>query len=529
MKRISFSLFILAALFCLQSCKKDLEEVPYSTLSPDNVFTSEDGLKKATLGVYQSWTAMDFYGVYFRFVLGESGHHYATQGIFGAAFIDPYYRFAQKPTDGVATTVWGRMFMTISRANSVIDNAAKAVPDEATANAYIAEARFLRAYAYFNLVRDFGGVPLIKNEITSLDQSDLIYGPRATIEETYAFIEEDMLFAEANLPDTRSSADAGRVTAGTAKAMLGKVYLTMAGKPLSKTEYYQKAVDKLNEVTGANEAKYGYGLENNFKDAFAIANEHNKETVLSFSYFLSSANTNASIYPFFIFPRGLVNGDEQTNYGLTYDFYKLYEATDTRRDFTVVDRYAFAGSVASDGANPGDSIIYDPLEKHYYVKRTGAVFGNSAIKCGLGFGKFDRQPRPAGSVPWGYSNDLIELRYSDVLLCLAEALVETGKAGEALPLLNRVRARANATPVTAAGADDVRAAVRNERRLELTGEFTTVYDIRRWGTLQQEIAAMSPDQVQDNNLEPYDPKLELYPIPQSQLDANPNLTQNTGW
>ncbi len=530
MKIFSFFLFILAFVFFMGSCKKELKETPYSTLSPDNVFTSEDGLKKAVLGVYQSWTAMDFYGVYFRFVLAESGHRYATQGIYGAAFIDPYYRFAEKPTDGVATTVWSRMFMTISRANAVIDNATKAVSDTAVANKYIAEAKFLRAYAYFNLVRNFGGVPLIRNEITSLQQSDLIYGANATIEDTYNFILEDMQYAEANLPDTWGQADAGRVAAGTAKAMLGKVYLTMAGKPLSKPDYFQKAVDKLQEVTGAaNEAKYGFGLENNFREVFSINNKHNKEIVLSFSYFLSSANSNASIYPFFIFPRGLVNGDEQTNYGLTYDFYKLFEAKDARRDFTVVDRYVFAGSVASDGANPGDSIIYDPVDKHYIVKNTNAIFGNTSVKSGLAYGKFDRVARPAGSVPWGYSTDLLELRFSDVLLCLAEALTETGKPAEALPLLNRVRTRSNATPAASAGVEEVRSAIRNERRLELTGEFTTVYDIRRWGTLPEEIAAMSPNQVQDNQIQSYSPKLELYPIPQTQLDANPNLKQNAGW
>ncbi|MGN6435020.1 MAG: RagB/SusD family nutrient uptake outer membrane protein [Agriterribacter sp.] len=525
--RIIIALTMLMALGSV-SCKKGLDEVPFSSLSPDNVFTDEEGLKKVTYGVYQSWVAMDFYGVYYRFVLAESGHRYATAGIFGAAFIDPYYKFGHRPTDGVAATVWSRAFMTISRANSVIDNATKAV-DEAVANTYIAEARFLRAYAYFNLVRDFGGVPLIKNEITSLAQSDLIYAPKSSIEETYNFIVEDIKFAEANLPDKWAGVDVGRITAGTAKAMLGKVYLHMAGKPLNKTEYYQMAADKLQEVVGpANEAKYGYGLMDNFSDIFSLTNERNKEILLSFGYFISSANSNASIYPFFLFPRGIVNGDEQTNYGLTYNFYQLFEPADTRRDFTVADRYAFVGT-PTDGAEAGDSIIYNPTERHYINKRTGAVFGNSTVRTGLAYAKFARAPRPAGSVPWGYSTDMIELRFADVLLCLAEALTEAGQPGEALQHLNRVRQRAHATPSGASGQEDMRTAIRQERRLELTGEFTTVYDIRRWGTLQQEIAAMSPDQILNGDLNPYSPKLELYPIPQSQIDANPNLQQNDEW
>jgi hypothetical protein len=311
--------------------------------------------------------------------------------------------------------------------------------------------------------------------------------------------------------------------------MLGKVYLTMAGKPLNKTEYFQKAVDKLTEITGtANEATYNLGLQASFPDVFSLANERGKEILFSFGYFLSSANPYASIWPFFLGPRGLLNGDEQTNYGLTYDFYQLYEAADTRRDFTVVPRYKFVGT-ATDGAQPGDSIIFDPAQRNYIVKRTGGIFGNNAIHCGLAYGKFARVARPAGANPYGYSCDLIELRFSDVLLCLAESLVETSKPADAVPLLNRVRLRAGASAY--AGPTDqasVRAAVRAERRLELTGEFTTVYDIRRWGTLQDEIAAMSTSQVINGVINAYAPKLELYPIPQAQIDANPNLKQ-TNW
>jgi len=116
-----------------------------------------------------------------------------------------------------------------------------------------------------------------------------------------------------------------------------------------------------------------------------------------------------------------------------------------------------------------------------------------------------------------------------VLLCLAEALNETGQTAQAVPLLNRVRARANASEYSVGSQDEVRSEIRKERRLELTGEYTTVYDIRRWGTLKDEIAAMNPAQILNNALASYSAKLELYPIPQKELDANPNLKQNPGW
>jgi hypothetical protein len=511
------------------SCKDNLEESPYSSLSKEVVFKDEDGLNQATIGVYHAWTAPDFSDITNRFILTESGHRYATAGILGSGS-DPYYRFGHVATSGAFASVWARFYKIILRANTVIANARLAVPgEEEEADPYIAEARFLRAYAYFNLVRLFGEVPLLLDEVKSLDDSALIFAPRSLPLAVYEAIIADLTFAEANLPDSRGGAELGRVSAGTAKAMLGKVYLTMAGKPLGLTTNYQKAVDKLSELVGpVNEEKYDFELLPVFSDVWELTNERNREIVLSFGYFVNSSNPNGNILPFNLFPSGLVNGDEQTNYGLTYDFYKLYEKTDVRRDFTLVDKYVFQGGARA-GAEPGDSIIYNPTLGNYVIKRTNSSLGHDDFKYGIAYGKLARVARPAGAAIQGYSADLIEMRFPDVLLSLAEALVETGKTADALLLLNRVRARAKASPSKAATVADLRAAVRKERRLELTGEMTTVFDIRRWGTLAEEIAAMSDEQIVDNVVLPYTPRLELYPVPQSQIDANPNLTQNEGW
>ncbi|REA56647.1 RagB/SusD family nutrient uptake outer membrane protein [Dyadobacter luteus] len=515
-------------LFGAVSCKDNLDEKPFSSLSKDVVFENEEGLNQATIGVYQTYTAPDFNDISARFTLTETGHRYATAGIGIGG--DPYYRFGHLPNSGAFSAVWARFYKIIFRANIVIANAKLAVPgEEAEADPYIAEARFLRGYAYFNLVRLFGDVPIILEPINSLKDTDLIFGAKKTADEVYQVVLDDFAFAETHLPDARSGAELGRVTAGTVKAMLGKVYLTMAGKPLAKTENYQKAVDKLKEVTGAaNEAKYGFELLADFPSIFSLTNERNAEIVLSFGYFINSSNPNGNILPFNLFPPGLVNGDEQTNYGLTYDFFKLFEPTDVRRDFTVVSKYVFKGTARGE-VQPGDSIVYDTLKANYINQRTKASVGTGNYRYGISFGKLARVPRPAGAAVQGYSSDLIELRFSDVLLCLAEALVETGKPAEALPLLNRVRARAKATASKATSVADLRVAIRKERRLELSGEFNTVFDIRRWGTLSEEIAAMSPDQIVDNILLPYTAKLELYPIPQSQIDANPNLVQHPLW
>ncbi|MBO9571170.1 MAG: RagB/SusD family nutrient uptake outer membrane protein [Chitinophagaceae bacterium] len=530
MKSIINIAFVLSILFV--SCKKQLEETPYSSLPPEQVFKDEAGLKKATLGAYQSWTftGNDMSETLQRFVLVEGSNRYAAPGMGGGTgLVAPYYRYGHIPTDAAINTVWRRLFLSVARANTVIGNANVAVKDPSIANIYIAEARFLRAYAYFNLVRLYGGVPIIDREIKSLEDEDLIYAAKATIEQTYNFIIDDLKYAESTLPDKWEGTDIGRISAGIAKAVLGKVYLTMGGEPLNKTEYFDLAAAKLQEVVGgANEAKYNFGLIDNFVDVFKLTNERNKEILLSFGFFVNSVNPNGSPYPFYLFPRGLTATAEQTSYGLAYDLFQLFDEGDTRRDVTLVERYVYTNTFQNE-FDYGDSIIFDPVDKKYRNKRNGVVWGNPTAPNGISYGKLARDPRPAGGANNSYSTDMIEMRFSDVLLCLAEALIESGNSADAMQHIDRVRARAHADPYGALSEEDARAAVRKERKLELVGEFTSLYDIRRWGVLEEEMAATSVTNIVENTIAAYDPKFYLYPIPQSQIDANPALIQNDGW
>lgn len=515
--------FLLLFVICSESCKKNLEETPYSFLSTGTVFANEAGLKQATLGIYDSWRADPNFDPFYQWALAEAGQQYVAAGQNGDQYIAPYYNFAETPLDLNITDAWPRYYQTIARANTVIAHANQAVSDSNTANIYIAEARFHRAYAYFNLVRCFGGVPLIKSEISSISQTSQIYATQSPIQDVYDFIIGDLQFAETHLPPFWSGADLGRISAAAAKAVLGKVYLTGAGLPLQNSQYYQLAVSKLSELVGAGETTYNLGLLPKFSDVFMNSNRKNKEVIFAWTSFWTTAAThNSTILPFFLFPSELVGSVTQTTYGLTPAFYDLYESTDTRRDFTVVSRYI----------NPAtkDSIIYDTTSHHYMDVVKGTIFGNALIPyVGLAYGKFDRTPLASGEGTDSYPDDLIQMRFSDVLLCLAEALNETGQTAQAIALVNRVRARANASQYAVGSQDEARSEIRLERRLELTGEYTTVFDIRRWGTLKDEISAMNPSQILNNALNPYSPKLELYPIPQAELNANPNLKQNPGW
>lgn len=517
---------ILFIAISTESCKKNLEETAYAFLSANTVFSNEAGLKQATLGIYDSWRADPNFDPFYQWALAEVGQQYVTSGMATDFYISPFYGFSQTPTDFNITNVWPRYYKTIARANSVIAHANEAVSNASTADIYIAEARFHRAYAYFMLVRDFGGVPLITTEVNSIAQKDLIYASQSPVQDVYNFIIQDLQFAESHLPSFWTGTELGRISAGAAKALLGKVYLTGAGLPLKNQQYYPLAVTKLNEIVGNGEATYNFGLLPNFLDVFSSSNRKNKEVVFAWTNLWTVANSHSGIIlPYFLFPSQLVGTSTQTSYGLTPAFYNLYENTDTRRDITVISRYKALPS--------GDSIIYD-TSIHHYINKTqgGGIFGNALTPyTGMGYGKFSREPlSPAqGAVPTDYSTDLIQMRFSDVLLCLAEALNETGQTPQAVAIMNRVRVRAGASEYPVGIQDEVRNEIRLERRIELTGEYTTVFDIRRWGILKDEIAAMNPAQILNNALSPYSPKLELYPIPQAELDANPNLKQNPGW
>ncbi|HRP57051.1 RagB/SusD family nutrient uptake outer membrane protein [Agriterribacter sp.] len=517
---------LLFMVFSAVSCKKNLEETAYSFLSANTVFSTEAGLRQATLGVYDSWRADPPWDIFYQWILAEVGQQYVTAGMGGDQMITPFYGFSHNPTDLNVTHIWPRIYQTIARANTVVAHADEAVSDEAIANTYKAEAQFSRAYAYFNLVRLFGGVPLIKSEVNSIAQKDEIFGTQAAVQDIYDFIIEDLKFAESHLPPFWTDDNLGRISAGAAKALLGKVYLTGAGLPLQKAEYYQLAVSKLSEITGSGEATYNFGLLPDFLSVFADNNRKNKEVIFAWTNLWTSTYSHSgTIVPYFLFPPGLVGTVTQTLYGTTPGFYNLYESTDIRRNVTAMARYLSLPA--------GDSIIYDFSANRYRNETQGGyIVGNTLLPyTGLAYSKFGRTPLAASqaSVPTDYSTDLIQMRFSDVLLCLAEALNETGQTAQAVPFLNRVRERANASQYPVGSQDEVRAQIRKERRLELTGEYTTVFDIRRWGTLQDEISAMDPAQILNNALSPYSPKLELYPIPQAELDANPNLTQNPGW
>ncbi len=502
MKILHKTLLLLTLLAGFTACES-LDEKPFSFIGVDNIYQNEGDVDKALLGVYQT---LFFPGVSdLWYTLSTSGPSemmtvrlkMAAQGRQSSVdFNDtnPHGQF------------WNQFYQGINRANNVLKFTPTAGLEAGLEAEKMAEARFLRAFYYFHLARMFGGVPL-QLEATEEFTDEAVKKPRSTLEETYAVIIDDLTFAADNLPATRPGAEFGRASAATANTLLGKVYLQMAGLPLQQTARYADAISTLEKVVGV------HSLESSFADVFALTNEGNNEIIFArpnianvqgsgtvMTFFQGAPNTP------FAFPFG------QYQLAFTELLYNSFDTFDLRRDVTFLYTYNHVGT--------GAEITYNPSG----AATPGLQFGGPRSPNGIPIGKFKD---PSNTLnPFGHGNDLIFLRYADVLLMLAEAENETGDAGTALGYLNEVLNRAGLENETTTDQAELREIIKLERKKELAGEFHEYFDLQRWGDLEASMA-VNPDAVLLNVA--YNPKLELYPIPRGVLETNPNLVQNPGY
>jgi hypothetical protein len=495
-KFIILTLVIIGFIGC-----EPLDEVPFSSLSVDNLYKNEADVDAALFGVYSSlnsgandlWYFLSTSGPGESVVVRLKGD--GNQGRLSSLSFQP----------GDAHGVWWPSFYRgINRANAVIANVGKAGLEPTLEEQKIAEARFQRGFFYFNLVKWFGGVPLHLEETTDFSDES-VKKPRATIEEVYAVIIEDFKYAETRLPDTWDSSNKGRATSGAAKAFLGKVYLNMAGKPLEQTDKYQLAVDKFKEVVNSGE----FALQDNFADIFELSNEFNSEIIFARPDIRETGAGTVLTFFAGVPNSPFANRNGQYQFGFTEAFYNSFSEDDERRDVTLLYSYVDKN---------GDSITYNS------PNNPPLPFGGYNDPKGIGFGKLKDSQNDVSA--FAHDNDIIYMRYADVLLMLSEALNETGQSQEALTYLNMVRERAGLEDITTADQSELLEIIKQERKWELAGEYQEYPDLQRWGDIEASIPN-NEDAVLFGTV--YSLKIELLPIPQSQIDTNENLVQNPGY
>ena len=413
---------------------------------------------------------------------------------------------------------WRSLFNAVAQANFIINNLPVSVApsvDKSVVNRALGEARFMRALSYFYLVRLWGAVPIIENNLDVLTNSQV---SRNRVEDIYTLILNDLAFAEANCPlkSRYSGTDAARVSQGAAKALLAKVYLYQKD--------YAKARVKAEEVINSGE----YELMADYADIFKLKNNvnasgsANKETIFAFIWQTDNAgwgvqNTNQGYFA--PYGEGITGAND--GYGSafpTIDILNTYESGDKRlaATFMVPGFYYPELKQANGGytypASPQLSPTYGSIKK--YVIGTDADNGGKGLVAAL------KTPINTNV-----------LRYADVYLIAAEAIMagtSTTSDAKALTYVNKVRSRAGLLPKTTLTFDDLL----RERRLELAVEADYWFDLGRIDRAKA-ITLISQQErgFYDGNKKVYSdkktPRTEdfIFPIPNSELSKNPKLKE----
>ncbi len=493
MKKIS----ILLLFFAFSACQKDfLEKKPIVGITEENFYRTEADAIAAVNAAYATLQFQISPAGHFRWFWGDIMSDDAVKGGSGDNDVNSLLQletFLGPTNTDLLESEWGANYEGIYRANVVLEKVPAISMDDDLKARILGEAKFIRAWNFYNLVTMFGGVPLA-DRVLAPSEYNL---PRASADEVWALIEKDLTEASADLwlRSEYSAADLGRITKGAAQALLVKTYLWR--------QKWQEAKTVAAEIIASNE----YELTPNYADIFTIDGENNSESVFEIQYMNASGgnwgknNANeGSFTNVFQRARGQFAGfgfNIPTQNFVDEFFKEGFE--DPRLKSTVFrvgepmgDRGTF--TLAATGDMPH---VFYP-KKYFNSKTEDAPFGD---------------PSPNGG-----SNDRV-IRFSDVLLMHAEAAFQSGDEAAARISLNRVRARVNIPAVNASGTALLDAIYR-ERRIELGLEAHRFFDLVRTGRAPQVLGSLGFTAGTH----------ELFPIPQSQILAtNGVLRQNPGY
>jgi hypothetical protein len=511
MKKL-YILLLLAAITAT-SCKKEFIDLkPKDSYSAGTFFQNEEQLRQGVIAAYvplRDLLINDFYTSEMR---SDNTIYQPYPSNRGTAYVykENISDFTDNATNSYSNAVYFHCYKGISRANMVIQRI-DGVTLSAEAKADIAgQAKFIRAWNYFKLVRLFGGVPLFLQEVTKAEEAFL---PRATAEQVYTQIITDAKDAITALAAPKKFPQSGQATKGSATMLLAEVYATQ--------KKWAEAEALLNTLPAM-----GYALNAKYEDAFSTANKNSKESLFEVQYLQGTAvGTAPSNFIYQFLPRtastALITGTATNNSSTggwntpTQDLIAAYETNDKRLDASI--------AIAEGTYNASDLLVISANKSILNYTPAPGKTGVPYIK------KFLHLPHAAAN---NADDNWPVYRYADALLLLAEAQNEQGKSP--YDALNAVRTRAGLPAVTAGGQAQLRDIIDHERRIELAFENHRWNDLQRTGKavevmnafgvkLKQQVNYLSPDAYQVN------PFKLLFPIPQSERELDPSLVQNPGY
>ena len=490
-KKIAFVFCFLMMLPSLMvvSCSDDFVDVDSFDEDSENFFNSEEDYQDALIAAYDLLQS-----TYLNVLLGEIASNNTLAGGESATDVPGIQEvddMVHTPVNQQLRDIWSWMFAGVNRANYILEFQDKT--DFPNKNQVLGETRFLRAYYYFELVKWFGPLPFNEEN----PDKRILFGDQDVLDRVsedviYNLIEEDLIFAAANLPAVQS--ETGRATKGAAQALLGKVYLYQ--------DKFQEAATVLDDVINNGP----YDLLMDYTTMFENDNENNIESVFEVQYTdvegagfgcLQCSEGNVAVG--FNGIRNYTGPVFESGFSFnvpTQEAFDAFEPGDVRRDVAILDIEAWAA--ANDGVSFVEGFEHTGYYNRKYIARQGDL--------------------NTGDANLTNPNNYRAIRFADVLLMAAEAY-NRGNIDDfqAQQYLNRVRNRASLGDVTATGSD-LTDAIYQERRVELIGEGHHFFDLVRTGRAAQEIDGFTQG------------KNEIFPIPSIEIElAGNRWEQNPGY
>ncbi|NNK74295.1 MAG: RagB/SusD family nutrient uptake outer membrane protein [Flavobacteriaceae bacterium] len=477
--------FLFALLVLAASCSDDFVDVDSQDANSEDFFNSEADYQNALIAAYDPLQS-----TYINVMLGEIASDNTLAG--GESAIDvPGIQeiddMIHTPVNANLRDIWNWTYGGVNRANYIMEFQDKT--DFPNKNSVLAQARFLRAYYYFELVKWFGDIPfVVDRRIQFGDQFNIPRTPKA---EVYEQIEDDLVFAVANLPYIQ--AQKGRITKGAAQALLGKAYLFQ---------------NKFTEASNVLEDLINNGphdLISDYSTLFENDNENTIESVFEIQYTdqegagfgclqCSEGNVAVGFNGIRNYTGPLFDSGFSFNVP-TQEVVDEFEPGDLRKNTAILDIEAWAQAT---GATYGTGFEHTGFFNRKYIARQGDL--------------------NTGDANLTNPNNYRAIRFADVLLMAAEALNRGGiDDSRALVHLNRVRTRAGLADVAVTGSE-LTTAISHERRVELVGEGHRFFDLVRTGNAASEIEGFQVG------------KHEIFPIPSIEIQlAGNQWEQNPGY
>lgn len=488
---------LLPLLLILGSCEKQLDQTPVSSITTENFYSNNNDFLQGVNGAYAQLSAYPSQALW----LGEMRSDNINATSDGNRDWDGVNNFSPNITTvGFITNAWKNNFNGIFNVNNVLqalETKSSVIGDESLVTRYTAECRFLRAFYYFQLLRLYGQVPILSSVKTAAEVNTI---ERSPVAEVYAFIEADLSYAAANLPDSYPAADAGRATSYAAKGILGLVYLTKSGPDygvngagLASNEYGKAAALFDEIITGSP-----YSFIDNYASIFSYDNENNSEVIFDIQF---ASSLNGAGFPSHLAPVAFWTGQGISNsYGNGYGSSTFPVTASLVKSYTT---NTISGTDVRYAFNVATSYTKSPFIKKY----------------------IDISKKGTNGTDWPIN--FIVLRYTDVLLMKAECILHGagGTQAEVDAIVNRVRARAGVGAVS----NVTLATLMEERQREFLGEGLRWNDLVREGLA---VSKMNEWRIADGitKINEIVPNYVIYPVPATELQTTAGLyIQNPGY